>query len=148
MFFLYIRLNMSVTSMTNQFLCVIISKYVTLFSMKSICHLIILSTTILADIERRDDGFMVSFTVVNKGRLYNVIDVIQKKLDLGYCLYACIQHLNCKTVNYNYRLQLCELNDMDYDEYEADENPSHDWWNYGTPQQSKNVYFQYNFFVE
>ena len=110
------------------------------YSLKSICQLFLFSTIVFADIERHNDGFKGTFTVLKKGRLYRVIDSITNKLTLAYCLYACIHHLNCKTVNYSKKLQLCELNDMDYDEYEADENPLHDWWNYGTPQKSKDLH--------
>ena len=105
--------------------------------MKFICHLTILPIIILADIERHMDGFTGAFILVNKGRLFSVIDVIQEKLELAYCMYACIQHLHCRSINYNHKFMSCELLDMDYDPYEADEDPLHDWWNYGTPPKGK-----------
>ena len=90
----------------------------------------------LADIECGEDGFIGHFIIVNNGRSNNVLQYIEDVF-LGYCMYMCIQHLECVTVNYNHDQKLCELTDEGLG-VEADVNAA-GWRNYGTPPKGKEI---------
>ena len=85
---------------------------------------------------KRNDGYYAEFSVVNDGRIANVLSHF-KDLDLTGCLVKCLYDLRCKTINYNRRQQLCEMCDSHYDRRDA---YLHDkgWLNFGTAEKGEN----------
>ena len=92
--------------------------------------------SIRADIDRLEGATNI-FNVINHGRMdsLNVIMFLEK-ISLHECANYCIMHLQCHSVSYRSTEQLCELNDMEFDEFEADTNAV-GWMNYGTPPKGK-----------
>ena len=106
-----------------------------------IYHSLIHQIIILADIQRNGNEFEGAFIVVNKGRMANVIYMIEDT-ELKYCAYMCVKHLNCVSINHNYDLKLCELVSEEFDHHEAYEF-SQGWRNYGTPRRSTLIFFSF-----
>ena len=89
----------------------------------------------LCDIVRLDDGGYceADFSVSKRGRNHDNIMMRVDGIDRTECQMYCIQHLKCKTVNYNPKTKQCEIVDSDFDESNYVEENVGDWWNYGTP---------------
>ena len=89
---------------------------------------------LFAKIFRGENSFKANFTVVNSGRLEGSQLVYFENEQFPDCLYNCIKHLLCETVNYNSATGECELNSELFDKDESTYQPN--WRNYGTPQVS------------
>ncbi len=55
------------------------------------------------------------------------------EMDIKECSYECAKHLDCMTINYNFKQRICELVDSVFDKYEADYDTK-DWINIGVPK--------------
>ena len=92
---------------------------------------------VFGDIQRGDDGFCNAvFSVVTDGRIMEGVLMHAEQIDVRGCMIECVQHRQCKTINYNYNLELCELVNRNFDE--GDEVViTKEWINFGTPDKSK-----------
>ena len=66
-------------------------------------------------------------------------------LDFTRCTMYCIQHLKCKSVNYNENKLKCELCDKGFNRDGGGIDQVPEWKNYATPPKRKLVLF-YNFY--
>ena len=95
------------------------------------------SLTTFADIVRDELWFDADFSVVNDGRNINEVIMYVNDVDFRRCTMYCVQHLKCKSVNYNEQQRMCELCDSNFDEDEAIVNDMVEWMNYATPPKRK-----------
>ena len=89
-----------------------------------------------ADIVRDELWYDAEFSVVNVGRNMDEVIMHVNDVDFAECTLYCVQHLKCKSVNYNEEEKNCELCDSNFDEYEALTDDVR-WKNYGTPAKRK-----------
>ena len=108
----------------------------TSFRMNLLLLLHVLSKS-LADIVRHDGGIEAEFSVINKGRHFDEVIAGELDVSLERCQQFCVQHLKCKSINYNAVERKCELCDSDFDEWEALVEEMPNWLNYGTPPKRK-----------
>ena len=90
-------------------------------------------THVSASIERGHDGttFRAVFSVVNDGRLMNVMSYIKDVADVRMCMYHCVQHRQCVTINYHDEYMHCELVGEEFAEGEKNIYAL-GWLNFGT----------------
>ena len=88
-----------------------------------------------AKIWRNNDGVRGDFTVVSVGRLDGSVVVRFGGVDLSGCTIYCVQHVACKTVNFNWDTHMCELNSGRVDEGDIVDVETR-WRHYDTPDVS------------
>ena len=88
-------------------------------------------TRTFADIIRKGGEFYAAFSVVKRGRLPDNILMYVEDIALNQCVHTCVQHQQCRSVNYNYHLRLCEIVDAHFDSTKINTD-GEDWWNFGT----------------
>ena len=71
-----------------------------------------------AEIIRNHDlsEFSAEFSVVMIGRTGGTVLLTRQNTEYPECLLACVYHLNCKSVNYNQNMKICELLDTNANE--------------------------------
>ena len=88
-----------------------------------------------ADIVRSESGdfYEAEFIVVNKGRSHwSYVLMAERDMSREDCQMLCIQHLKCKSINYNAKERMCEVVDSD-DIIVSLVEEVPDWVNYATP---------------
>ena len=107
-----------------------------------ICTLIRLShiTRVGSVMETWRDDFFGQFSVINHGRMdQHTVLMFLPNVCLEECIHFCMKHRQCVSISYSKSAQECELNDMKFDELEADPNAV-GWMNYYRPPMSKYDY--------
>ena len=102
-----------------------------------LCIQVFFILRVLGDIQRGDGGFYnAEFSVVKDGRIMEGVLMHVEQIDVRGCMIECVQHRRCKTINYNYNMELCELVDRNFEE--GDEVvTTNEWVNFGTPDKGK-----------
>lgn len=85
-----------------------------------------------AEIIRNHDlsEFSAEFSVVMIGRGRGTVLLTRQNVEYPECLLACVYHLNCKSVNYNQNMKLCELLETNVNENVT--STHEDWVSIGT----------------
>lgn len=93
---------------------------------------LLLLSEVFGIIERSDDRFRAKFTIIKPGRVSTVL-MYRDDVAMRECLYACVSHLQCVSVNYHGDLKRCELSGSHF----GDELHGRDligWKHFDTPQ--------------
>lgn len=105
--------------------------------MIAVTFFLTLSTFSSAEIFRNHDlsEFSAEFSVVITGRARGTVLLTRQNTEYPECLLTCVYHLNCKSVNYNQNMKICELLDTNVNENVT--STYEDWVSIGTTDKEK-----------
>ncbi|XP_057299346.1 fibropellin-1-like [Hydractinia symbiolongicarpus] len=92
------------------------------------------------EIYRNDNSFNAEFSIVsNNKRLLSGLILSEKSPTIGHCLYKCVLTRTCKSINYYFELNKCELLSNEIKDEDVTIESSNGWIHYQTEPAAEQV---------